>query len=458
MNREGLARYPSLYEINTKVWLCRLSQEAGKAGHPRGYRRRHPGRSRPPGLRLDLAPERVADRRGQPVGVAQQPRLAGRVPVGAARPDAEDISGSGFAIAPTRSTKRSAGRRPWPRSAPGWPRAVCGSCSISRPTTPRSIIPGSRRIPIFTSRAASRPWRRRRRTTAGSRRTGALASWPMGAIPYFPGWPDTLQLDYANPALQAAQVGGTAAIAEQCDGVRCDMAMLLLPEVFQRTWGRAPRRSGRRRSRRVRRAHPGFTFMAEAYWDLEWDLQQQGFDYATTSVCTTACAMPCRRPARPSGRRGSTIRIGWRASSRTTTSRAPRRLSLAAASGGRHRHLLRAGAALLPPGPVDGGPRGTLPVHLCRGPVEAPDAAVVAFYDRPAGGAERTRHVSRRRLVVAPAPTGLGRQSDVAGFHRLCLASAATAAAASSSSTTPVIRRNAVCSCPSAAWPAASSG
>jgi hypothetical protein len=30
MNRAGLARYPSPYEINTRVWLCRLSQEAGK--------------------------------------------------------------------------------------------------------------------------------------------------------------------------------------------------------------------------------------------------------------------------------------------------------------------------------------------------------------------------------------------------------------------------------------------
>ena len=30
MNREGRVRYPSLYEINTRAWLCRLSQEAGK--------------------------------------------------------------------------------------------------------------------------------------------------------------------------------------------------------------------------------------------------------------------------------------------------------------------------------------------------------------------------------------------------------------------------------------------
>ena len=31
--------------------------------------------------------------------------------------------------------------------------------------------------------------------------------------------------------------------------------------------------------RRPRDAHPGFLFLAEAYWDLEWALQQQGFNY-----------------------------------------------------------------------------------------------------------------------------------------------------------------------------------
>ncbi|MEK8171757.1 hypothetical protein NKH77_27515 [Streptomyces sp. M19] len=30
----------------------------------------------------------------------------------------------------------------------------------------------------------------------------------------------------------------------------------------------------------VRRARPGLTFIAEAYWDLEWALQRQGFDFA----------------------------------------------------------------------------------------------------------------------------------------------------------------------------------
>ena len=36
--------------------------------------------------------------------------------------------------------------------------------------------------------------------------------------------------------------------------------------------------SGRRR-RSVRQRVPDFCFMAEVYWDLEWTLQQQGFDY-----------------------------------------------------------------------------------------------------------------------------------------------------------------------------------
>jgi hypothetical protein len=29
----------------------------------------------------------------------------------------------------------------------------------------------------------------------------------------------------------------------------------------------------------IKRAHPHFLFIAEAYWDLEWELQQQGFDF-----------------------------------------------------------------------------------------------------------------------------------------------------------------------------------
>ena len=100
-----------------------------------------------------------------------------------------------------------------------------------------------------------------------------------GRDPYFDGWPDTLQLNYGNPALQNAMLGELGRIAHQCDGVRCDMAMLVLPEVFERTWGIATSPFWPRATAAIRTEIPGFLFLAEVYWDLEWTLQQQGFDY-----------------------------------------------------------------------------------------------------------------------------------------------------------------------------------
>ncbi|WP_243670742.1 alpha-amylase family glycosyl hydrolase, partial [Methanoculleus chikugoensis] len=99
--------------------------------------------------------------------------------------------------------------------------------------------------------------------------------------PYSGGWPDTLQLDYGSPALQDAMIVELQTIAGQCDGLRCDMAMLVLPEVFRRTWGREMEPFWPPRAiDSVRNEHPGFLFMAEVYWDLEWTLQEQGgFDY-----------------------------------------------------------------------------------------------------------------------------------------------------------------------------------
>jgi alpha amylase-like protein len=100
-----------------------------------------------------------------------------------------------------------------------------------------------------------------------------------GRDPYFSGWPDTLQLNYGNPATQDAMIGELLRIAGQCDGVRCDMAMLVLPDVFERTWGLQAELFWPKATERVRKQSPGFVFMAEVYWDREWTLQQQGFDY-----------------------------------------------------------------------------------------------------------------------------------------------------------------------------------
>ncbi len=100
-----------------------------------------------------------------------------------------------------------------------------------------------------------------------------------GRDPYFAGWPDTLQLNYANPATQEAMIGELIKIASQCDGVRCDMAMLVLPDVFERTWGQRAPLFWPTATQRMRQCNPDFLFMAEVYWDLEWTLQEQGFDY-----------------------------------------------------------------------------------------------------------------------------------------------------------------------------------
>lgn len=110
-----------------------------------------------------------------------------------------------------------------------------------------------------------------------------------GRDPYFDGWPDTAQLNYRHPDLRAAMLAQLKQVAERCDGVRCDMAMLLEPEVFLRTWGdRSLPVDGTppvdeqfwpAAITEVRAQHPDFMMIAEVYWDLEWQLQQHGFDY-----------------------------------------------------------------------------------------------------------------------------------------------------------------------------------
>ena len=104
-----------------------------------------------------------------------------------------------------------------------------------------------------------------------------------GRDPYLPPWPDVVQLNAFSPALRDAVAQTLIGIGSQCDGLRCDMAMLMTNEVFARTWGERagpapeadywPTLIGRTKD-----AHPDLLFIAEAYWDMEWTLQQQGFD------------------------------------------------------------------------------------------------------------------------------------------------------------------------------------
>jgi len=106
----------------------------------------------------------------------------------------------------------------------------------------------------------------------------------LGRDPYFPAWPDVLQLNAFNAELRKAVLDTVSEIAGQCDGIRCDMAMLMLNNIFEKTWGV---RAGQKPSedywsaliQTIKSKFPGFLFIAEAYWDLEWELQQHGFDF-----------------------------------------------------------------------------------------------------------------------------------------------------------------------------------
>jgi len=105
-----------------------------------------------------------------------------------------------------------------------------------------------------------------------------------GRDPYFPAWPDVLQLNAFEPGLRQAAIETILSIAQQCDGIRCDMAMLFLNQIFERTWSES---AGPRPATEywedvisaIKKSHAGFLFVAEAYWDLEWELQQRGFDF-----------------------------------------------------------------------------------------------------------------------------------------------------------------------------------
>src|SRR5436190_9101211 len=152
-----------------------------------------------------------------------------------------------------------------------------------------------------------------------------MRSLAYGKDPYFPGWTDTVQLDYRRADTREAMIALLEWVAGKCDGVRCDMAMLLLNEVFARTWERYPSLKLQASSfseatekkigasskldspkqpsssqattvlkgealavpdefwkvaiSRVRAVRPDFLFLSEVYWGLESRLQELGFDY-----------------------------------------------------------------------------------------------------------------------------------------------------------------------------------
>jgi hypothetical protein len=223
---------------------------------------------------------------------------------------------------------------------------------------------------------ASEPQNYRRVDTATGPRILAY-----GRDPYFAGWPDTLQLNYGNPALQDALLGELLRISRQCDGVRCDMAMLMLPEVFERTWGVTASPFWPRATAAVHAQVPGFLFLAEVYWDLEWALQQQGFDYTYDKRLYDRLVHRHARPVRAHLAAG--LDFQDRLARFLENHDEPR----AAATFGPDVHRAAAVVTFLTPGlrffhqGQREGKRARIPTHLGRGPVETADTSLVVFYD-----------------------------------------------------------------------------
>jgi glycosidase len=201
-----------------------------------------------------------------------------------------------------------------------------------------------------------------------------------GRDPYFAGWPDTLQLNYGNPALQDALLGELNRVAHQCDGVRCDMAMLVLPDIFERTWGIRAQPFWPRVTAAVRAQVPGFLFLAEVYWDLEWALQRQGFDYTYDKRLYDRLVHGPARPVKEHFLAG--LDFQDRLARFLENHDEPR----AAATFAPDVHRAAAVITYFSPGlrffhqGQREAKRVRIPTHLRRGPTEAPDASIAAFY------------------------------------------------------------------------------
>ena len=229
-----------------------------------------------------------------------------------------------------------------------------------------------------------------------------------GRDPWFDGWPDTLQLNYAKPALQAAMLGELVKIASRCDGVRCDMAMLIEPDVFERTWGIRPEPFWPFAIERVREEVPGFLFMAEVYWDMEWTLQQQGFDYTYDKRLYDRLLDHQARPVREHLQAGPEFQDRL---ARFLENHDEPRAATAFAS---EVHPAAAVLTFLTPGlrffhqgQLEGR-RVRIPPHLCRGPDESPDRNLQEFYERLLACLRHPacRDGSWRLLDCAPAGDG----------------------------------------------------
>ncbi len=379
------AVYPSLYQINTRVWLTELSRRQGRPAT------------------LDAIPDAELDRLAALgfdwiwfLSVWQTGAGAQRVSRSNAEwrrefqetlPDLceEDIAGSGFAITGYTVHPSLGGDAALARLRE---RLHARGLRLMLDFVPNHMgldHPWMEEHPDFFVRGTEANLAQAPQNYTRVKCTNGDQIFAYGRDPYFSGWPDTLQLNYANPATQEAMIGELVKIAGQCDGVRCDMAMLVLPEVFERTWGfRAPL-FWPMATQRVRNRAPEFLFMAEVYWDMEWVLQQQGFDYAYDKRLYDRLREGHARPVREH------LLAGLDYQNKLARFLENHDEPRAAATFSPEIHQAAAVISFLSPGlrffhqgQLEGRRKRISP-HLVRGPQEPIDEQLVQFYDRLLG-------------------------------------------------------------------------
>ena len=401
-----LPRYPALYQINTRVYLTELSHSLGRPATLDDIP--HEELDRLCALGFDWVWLLSVWRTGE--AARQVSRASGewRHEFQDTLPDLreEDIGGSGFAIAsytvnPTMGGAAALARlreRLRERRIRLMLDFVPNHTALDHEwveTQPEFYVAGTE------LKLAQAP-----HNYLWVKRKGGDRLLAHGRDPYFPGWPDTLQLNYGNPTLQEAMIGELEKIAVHCDGVRCDMAMLVLPDVFERTWDIPAQPFWPRAIKSVREQVPGFCFMAEVYWDLEWIILQNGFDYAYDK----------RLYDRLRGADASGVRAHLRAGLEyqrhlvrfLENHDEPRAAS--AFIPGMHQAaaiitFLTPGLQLFHQGQFEGRKKHISP-HLVRAPVEPADAGLQRFYTELLGVSRKVRGGDWQVLECAPAWDG----------------------------------------------------
>ncbi|MCF8366656.1 MAG: hypothetical protein K9H16_12785 [Bacteroidales bacterium] len=275
----NLPKYPSLYQINTRVWITELSETLGRKAI------------------LDDVPDAELDRfasmgfdwiwflsvwttgdTGRSISM-QNPEWRNEFEETLPDLQEQDIGGSGFAVAAYKVHPGLGGDYALKRLRT---RLKKRGIKLMLDFVPNHMGPDHPWIQehpdYFVSGTAHNLQNEPQNYTSHKSKKGDMI-FAYGRDPYFAGWLDTVQLDYSNPETVEAMSGELHRISGQCDGVRCDMAMLVLPEVFERTWGRKAQPFWPIAIKSIHESVPGFCFMAEVYWDMEWTLQQMGFDY-----------------------------------------------------------------------------------------------------------------------------------------------------------------------------------